>query len=196
VASFHGGAASVRGAKSAQAVGLAVKQAGICRVRKVEIVVMPRAKNYWLVKTEPDVYSIQDLAAEPNRTTCWDGVRNYQARNFMRDEMKLGDRVLVYHSSTDPAAVVGVAQIVRESYPDHTSWDKKNPHYDPQSTPENPRWFMVDIQLETIFADPLPLEKLRSIAALKDMELLRKGSRLSVQPVRKNEFDAILKLAK
>ncbi len=157
---------------------------------------MARAKKYWLVKTEPDVYSIQDLANEPDQTTCWDGVRNYQARNFMRDDMKPGDRVLVYHSNTDPNAVVGVAEVVRESYPDHTSWDKRSAHYDPQSTPENPRWFMVDIQLETVFDKPIPLDKLRSVAALKDMELLRKGSRLSVQPVRKNEFDAILKLAK
>jgi len=113
----------------------------------------------------------------------------------MRDQMKLGDRVLVYHSSTDEPAVVGIATIVRESYPDQTAWDKKDDHYDAASTPENPRWFMVDIRLEQTFKQPLPLAKLRGIAALKNMELLRKGSRLSVQPVRKSEFDAILKLA-
>jgi len=156
---------------------------------------MPRSTKYWLVKTEPESFSIQDLAAAPKQTTCWDGVRNYQARNFLRDEMKLGDRVLVYHSSTDPPAVVGTAKIVRESYPDPTAWDKKDHHYDPASTPDNPRWFMVDIQLDEIFEQPLPLERLRSVAALKEMELLRRGSRLSVQPVRKSEFEAILKLA-
>jgi predicted RNA-binding protein with PUA-like domain len=154
---------------------------------------MAREKKYWLLKTEPESFSIQDLAKSPDQTTCWDGVRNYQARNFLRDELKLGDRVLVYHSSTDPPSVVGTAVVVREAYPDHTAWDKKHHHYDAASSPENPRWFMVDIQLEKIFATPLPLEKLRGIAALKDMELLRRGSRLSVQPVRKVEFTAILK---
>ena len=114
----------------------------------------------------------------------------------MRDEMKLGDRVLVYHSSTDVPAIVGVATIARESYPDSTAWDKNDHHFDAASTKDNPRWFMVDIRLETIFKEPLPLTQLRTISALKDMELLRKGSRLSVQPVKKAEFDAILKLAK
>ena len=112
----------------------------------------------------------------------------------MRDEMKLGDRVLIYHSSTAEPAVVGTATVVRESYPDDTAWNKKDHHFDAASTPENPRWFMVDIRLEQIFQQPLPLAKLRGVAALKNMELLRKGSRLSVQPVRKSEFDAIVKL--
>jgi predicted RNA-binding protein with PUA-like domain len=156
---------------------------------------MAKTQKYWLVKTEPEAFSIQDLARSPQQTTCWDGVRNYQARNFMRDEMKLGDRVLVYHGSTDQPAVVGTAKIVRESYPDHTAWDKEYDHFDPASTPDNPRWFMVDIQLEQNFKAPLELEKLRGVAALKAMELLRKGSRLSVQPVRKAEFEAILRLA-
>lgn len=113
----------------------------------------------------------------------------------MRDEMKLGDKVLFYHSNADPPVIAGVATIVRESYPDHTSWDRENKHYDPKSTAQNPRWFMVDIKLEQIFDEPLPLDDLRSVAALKEMELLRKGSRLSVQPVRKAEFDTVLKLA-
>ena len=151
--------------------------------------------NYWLVKTEPDVFSIQDLARAPGKTTCWDGVRNYQARNLLRDQMKLGDRVLIYHSSTEPMAIVGIAQVVKEGYPDHTAWDKKSPHYDPDSTKDNPRWFMVDIQLKRIFDRPLPLSELRTVPALKQMELLRKGSRLSVQPVTKSEFEAIAKLA-
>ena len=152
--------------------------------------------NYWLVKTEPDVFSIQDLAKAPQRTTCWDGVRNYQARNILRDQMKLGDRVLVYHSSTEPMAIVGTATVVKEGYPDRTAWDKKSPHYDPDSTKASPRWFMVDIRLERIFDRPLTLAELRKNPALKEMELLRKGSRLSVQPVTKGEFDAILKVAR
>jgi predicted RNA-binding protein with PUA-like domain len=156
---------------------------------------MANPQKYWLLKTEPESFSIRDLAKAPNQTTCWDGVRNYQARNFLRDEMHLGDRVLVYHSSTDPPAVVGTAKIVRESYPDPTAWETRDHHFDPASKPDNPRWFMVDIQLEQIFKTPLPLEQLRGIPALKEMELLRRGSRLSVQPVRKGEFAAILKLA-
>jgi predicted RNA-binding protein with PUA-like domain len=157
---------------------------------------MAQSTKFWLLKTEPESFSIQDLAKSPKQTTCWDGVRNYQARNFLRDEMKLGNRVLVYHSSSDVPAIVGLATVVRESYPDHTAWDPNDSHYDPGSTREAPRWVMVDIKLERIFDQPLPLAMLRGIAALKEMELLRKGSRLSVQPVRKGEFDAILKLAK
>jgi predicted RNA-binding protein with PUA-like domain len=157
---------------------------------------MSKVQKFWLLKTEPESFSIQDLAKAPRQTTCWSGVRNYQARNFLRDEMHLGDRVLMYHSSTAIPAIVGTAKIVREAYPDSTAWDKSDDHYDAASTAENPRWFMVDIQLDQIFKEPLPLEKLRSVSALKEMELLRKGSRLSVQPVRKAEFEAILKMAK
>jgi predicted RNA-binding protein with PUA-like domain len=156
---------------------------------------MAKATQYWLLKTEPGSYSIQDLAKETKQTTHWDGVRNYQARNYMRDQMKLGDKVLVYHSNANPPAVAGTATIVRESYPDHTSWDPNDKHYDEKSTAQSPRWFMVDIRLEQIFDEPIPLDDLRTVSALKEMELLRKGSRLSVQPVRKKEFDAILKLA-
>mgnify|MGYP001409765039 CR=1 FL=1 len=152
--------------------------------------------KYWLMKTEPSAYSIDDLETEPNKTTCWDGVRNYQARNFMRDDMRINDRVLVYHSNADPPAVVGVADIVRESYPDHTAWDESDKHFDPKSTATNPRWFMVDIRHVETFGTSIGLNQLREVAALKEMELLRKGSRLSVQPVRKKEFDAIVKLAK
>jgi predicted RNA-binding protein with PUA-like domain len=148
----------------------------------------------WLLKTEPTSFSIQDLAASPAQTTGWSGVRNYQARNFMRDEMRKGDRVLVYHSNANPSAVVGTAIVVRESHPDPTAFDSEDVHFDPKSDPQNPTWFMVDIRLERIFAEPIPLEALRSVAALKGMELLRKGSRLSVQPVGKLEFDTILRL--
>jgi predicted RNA-binding protein with PUA-like domain len=155
---------------------------------------MAQMAKFWLVKTEPESFSIHDLAAAPGQTTCWDGVRNYQARNYMR-EMRLGERVLVYHSSVDPPSVVGTARVARESYPDPTAWDKRDPHFDPQSTADNPRWFMVDLKLEQVFKRQLPLDELRGLAALNEMELLRKGSRLSVQPVRKSEFEAILKLA-
>ena len=165
-------------------------------VERKDPIAMTRAPKYWLMKTEPSAYSIQDLSQEPDQTTCWDGVRNYQARNFMRDQMQLEDRVLLYHSNAKPPAVVGTAVIVREAYPDHTAWDPKDKHYDPKSSPENPRWMMVDIQLEAVFDRPLPLEELRGVRALSKMELLRKGSRLSVQPVRKTEYDAIQKLSR
>lgn len=151
--------------------------------------------KYWLLKTEPEDFSIADLSNAPDQTTFWHGVRNYQARNYMRDEMRIGDRVLLYHSNADPSAVVGVAEVVREAYPDPTSWDKKSHYYDPKSSPENPRWVMVDIQWRETFAQPLALESLRHVAALAKMELLRKGSRLSVQPVSAAEFQTILKLA-
>lgn len=150
--------------------------------------------KYWLMKTEPGSYSIEDLAAEPKQTTYWDGVRNYQARNLLRDEIKKGDLVLVYHSNANPPAVAGVATVVKEGYPDHTAWDASDKHYDPKSSPENPRWYMVDIKLKYIFAREVPLPELREVAALKDMTLLQKGSRLSVQPVKKKEFDRIVKM--
>jgi predicted RNA-binding protein with PUA-like domain len=156
---------------------------------------MPRAAKYWLLKTEPESFSIQDLAKRPKQTTCWDGVRNYQARNFMRDEMQIDDLVLFYHSNADPPAIVGTAVVASAAYPDHTAWDPKDHHYDPKASPENPIWQMVDIRLGEIFPQPLSLTMLRDVPALKEMELLRKGSRLSVQPVRKSEFDCILKLA-
>ena len=147
------------------------------------------------MKTEPDVYSIDDLANEKNKTTCWDGVRNYQARNFMRDDMKLGDQVFVYHSNAKPPGIVGIATIAKESYVDHTAFDKNDKHYDPKSKEENPRWFMVDIKLERKFKELISLDFLRTVASLEGMELLRKGSRLSVQPVTKKQFNAIVKIA-
>jgi predicted RNA-binding protein with PUA-like domain len=156
---------------------------------------MARAKHFWLLKTEPESFSIDDLAKAPNQTTCWDGVRNYQARNFLRDDLKLGDGVLFYHSNGDPPAIMGTAEVVRESYPDPTAWDKNDSHFDPKSKPESPTWFMVDIQLEKIFEKPLSLDSLREVKGLQKMELLRRGSRLSVQPVTKQEFEAVLKLA-
>jgi predicted RNA-binding protein with PUA-like domain len=150
--------------------------------------------RYWLMKSEPEAFSIDDLAESPKKTTCWDGVRNYQARNFMR-EMEVGDQIFFYHSSVDPPCIVGIVEVVKKAYPDHTALDPKDKHYDPKSTPENPIWEMVDIRLVKKFSQPLTLEELRHMAGLEKMELLRKGSRLSVQPVRPDEWKIINKLA-
>jgi predicted RNA-binding protein with PUA-like domain len=150
--------------------------------------------NYWLLKSEPGAFSIDDLAAEKNKTTCWDGVRNYQARNFMRDDMKIGDKVLFYHSNAKPPGVVGTAKIVKESYPDFTAFAAKNKHFDPKSKQDSPTWFMVDIKLDKKFKRLIPLDELKSNKALGGMVLLQKGSRLSVQPVSKKHFDLIVKL--
>lgn len=155
---------------------------------------MAHAKQYWLMKCEPDVYSIDDLAKDKNKTTCWDGVRNYQARNLMRDKMKKGDLVLYYHSNANPPGVAGVAKIVRESYPDHTQFDKKSKYFDPKATKAEPRWFMVDIQWVKKFPTFLSLEGLKEVKALDGMVLLQKGSRLSVQPVTKKQYETIDKM--
>ncbi len=151
--------------------------------------------KYWLVKTEPSSFSIEMWAKIRNKKTCWDGVRNYQARNFIRDEMTVGDPVFVYHSNAKPPAIVGLAEVVSQAYPDHTAWDSQHEHFDPKTKKDAPQWFMVDLKLLQVFAAPLPLPNLKEMSALKKMELLRKGSRLSVQPVRKSEYTAILKLA-
>ncbi len=151
-------------------------------------------RHYWLVKSEPNAFSFDDLTASPKKTTGWDGVRNYQARNFMRDGMKKGDLVLFYHSNADPTAVVGVARVVRQAYPDHTAFDRKDPHYDPKSKPDAPTWLMVDLQAVERFTHPVTLAELRGVKALERMALLQKGSRLSVQPVTADEFAAVRKL--
>lgn len=151
--------------------------------------------SHWLMKSEPTTYSIQDLAKEADQTTCWEGVRNYQARNLLRDEVHEGDRVLFYHSACKEPAVVGTAVVVRGGYPDHYAWDRRSNYFDAKSDPENPRWYMVDVKLEQVFDQPVTLAVLRQRAGLREMGLLRKGNRLSVQPVRKKEFDTILKMA-
>ncbi len=151
--------------------------------------------RYWLMKTEPSEFSLADLKRAPRQTAPWDGVRNYQARNHMRDGMRLGDRVLFYHSSTDPLAVVGTARIVREAYPDESAWDPKSAYHDPRSTPENPVWLRVDIQFEAELPCPVSLTEMRKLPELKDMLLLRKGMRLSIQPVTPAEFEAVLRHA-
>ena len=150
--------------------------------------------KYWLMKSEPEAFSIDDLAKAPKKTTCWDGVRNYQARNFMR-EMEVGDQVFFYHSSVEPACVVGVAEVVKKAYPDHTALDPKDKHYDPKATPANPIWEMVDIKFVRKLDGPLTLEDLRGVKGLEKMELLRRGSRLSVQPVTAAEWKVVNNLA-
>lgn len=150
---------------------------------------------YWLFKSEPDSFSFADLMALPGRTTGWDGVRNFQARNFLRDSIKRGDGVLFYHSSADPPAIAGIAEVVEEGHPDPTAFDPNDHHYDPKSDPDDPTWFQVSIRGAKAIEPPLGLPELREVKALAEMELLRKGSRLSVQPVRAKEWNAILKLA-
>jgi len=117
--------------------------------------------KYWLMKSEPEVFSIDELAKSKNQTTFWDGVRNYQARNFMRDEMKIGDKVIFYHSNTEPPAAVGICEVVKEAYPDFTAFDPKSKYYDPKSKKENPTWFMVDIKLVKKFDRPVSLEEIK-----------------------------------
>ena len=153
---------------------------------------MPR--KYWLLKTEPSVFSFDDLLRSPRETTGWDGVRNYQARNYLRDEMKKGDGVLIYHSSADPTAVAGIAEVVREGHPDPTQFERGHAHYDPDSRPDDPRWFQVEVRAVEKLPHPVTLERIRRTPQLAQMGLLRKGNRLSVQPVSEAEFRAIVKL--
>jgi predicted RNA-binding protein with PUA-like domain len=149
--------------------------------------------RYWLMKSEPSVFSIDDLARAPRQTTLWDGVRNYQARNLLR-EAAVGDGVIFYHSSADPPAAAGTARISRSAYPDATQFDAKDDHYDPDSKRDNPRWFVVDVRFEQKFPRAVPLAELRANPALANMVLLRKGSRLSVQPVTAAEWEVVCKM--
>ncbi len=151
-------------------------------------------KKYWLVKSEPNNFSIDDLRKSKNQTTCWDGVRNYQARNYLRDEMKKGELVLFYHSSSDLLAVVGICEVVNEGYPDHTQFDSDNDHYDPKADPKNPAWFMVDVKFVKEFSTPVTLEEIKLNPKLINMKLIARGNRLSVMPVTKEEFDEIEKM--
>jgi len=150
-------------------------------------------KRYWLVKSEPNAYSIDNLVMD--KKTHWDGVRNYQARNIMRDDMKKGDLVLFYHSNAEPNAVVGICEIVREGYPDFTAFDSENKYFDPKSNSENPTWIMVDIKLVKKFKRPVTLKEIKENSKLQTMRLVQRGNRLSVMPIEKKEFDLILKLS-
>ena len=147
------------------------------------------APRYWLFKSEPGSYSFDDLVRDG--VAEWDGARNYQVRNFLRDEIREGDGVLFYHSSSDPRAVVGTATVVRNGYPDHTAWDPASDHPDPKSTPDNPTWYMVDIRAVERFSTPVTLEGMREVPQLADMMLLRRGVRLSILPVTPEEWEAI-----
>ena len=151
-------------------------------------------KKYWLFKSEPTEYSFADLLAEPDQTAEWDGVRNYQVRNMMRDDMRVGDEVLFYHSSTNPTAVIGTARIVKEAYADHTAWTPGDKHFDPRSTPDNPVWLMVDIEAQDPLARPVTLQEIKAHPNLQNMMVARKGTRLSIQPVTEQEWNEVLRL--
>jgi predicted RNA-binding protein with PUA-like domain len=152
--------------------------------------------KHWLFKSEPDEFSIDDLASQPRKTDHWDGVRNYQARNFMRDEMRVGDLAFFYHSNCKEPGIVGTVRISREAYPDHTAFDPQDKHFDPKSDPDNPRWFMVDVRFEQKFDRVISLRELKTYAALrlKGFPLVRRGNRLSVMPVDKSHWKFILSL--
>jgi len=154
------------------------------------------ARAYWLMKSEPEAFSIHDLESAVDQITPWDGVRNYQARNYMRDQMKVGDRVLYYHSNADPSGVAGLAEVASQPYPDPTAFDPSSPYYDPKSTASSPTWILVDVRWVATFPQLIPLSVLKEQSQLTGMELLRRGSRLSVQPVSKAHYDWIVKLSK
>lgn len=158
---------------------------------------MTKKKNrrYWLMKSEPLAFSLEDLKNAKNQTTSWDGVRNYQARNLMRDEIKAGDGVLFYHSNIPSPAIVGIAEVVREGHPDNTAMDPKSDHYDPRASRDNPVWYMVDIRYKAGLPAPLTRNDLREHPVLSQMDVLKKGNRLSVQPVTKQQWQAIMELA-
>lgn len=153
------------------------------------------SKKFWLMKTEPDVFSFDDLVNRPQQTEPWDGIRNYQARNFMRDEFALGQKVLIYHSNAKPPGIAGVAEVVREAYPDPTALDPKSKYYDPKSKEQGKsRWCMVDVRATHRMRRFLALDELREIAGLNDMQLLKKGQRLSIQPVSDKHWELIWQL--
>lgn len=151
-------------------------------------------KHYWLMKSEPEEFSIEDLQKRPKKTEPWDGVRNYQARNMMRDDMKLGDQAFFYHSNCDEPGIVGIVEIVKEGYPDVTAFDPKDKHYDPKSDPDNPRWYRVDVKFVRQFKRTITLKELKERQDLGDFALTRRGNRLSVMPVTEAQWKRILKM--
>jgi predicted RNA-binding protein with PUA-like domain len=150
--------------------------------------------QYWLMKSEPDAFGIDDLFQRPQQTEPWDGVRNYQARNMLRDEMKTGDQVFFYHSNCDEPGIVGIAQIVREGYPDHTAFDPDNKHFDPKSNPDKPSWYMVDVNFVRKLSRTISLRELKLKPELAELALLRRGNRLSIMPVSAEQWQFILGL--
>lgn len=150
--------------------------------------------NYWLMKSEPDTFGIDDLCNKPGQTEHWDGVRNYQARNMMRDAMKLGDLVFFYHSNCDVPGIVGIMEVAREGYPDFSAFDPDDPHFDPKSDPVNPRWIMVDVKHVRKLSRIISLKELKLHPELADLALVRRGNRLSIMPVSERQWDFILGL--
>jgi predicted RNA-binding protein with PUA-like domain len=150
---------------------------------------------FWLFKSEPDCFSFADLMAAPDRSTGWDGVRNFQARNFLRDQVAVGDGILFYHSNAAPPGIAGIAEVVKAGHPDPTAFDPEAEHFDPKSDPASPTWYQVSIRAVRAIDPPLGLPRLRDEPALEGLELLRKGSRLSVQPVSEAHWRVILTLA-
>nr|VFJ51003.1 MAG: Predicted RNA-binding protein, contains PUA-like domain [Candidatus Kentron sp. FW] len=150
--------------------------------------------QYWLMKSEPGEFSIEDLAQRPGQREPWDGVRNYQARNMLRDRMKMEDLAFFYHSNCAEPGIVGIMRIIREGYPDATAFDPEDKHFDPKSDPQNPRWYRVDVELVRIFPGTLSLRELKRYPELADMPLVQRGNRLSVMPVSANQWDFILSL--
>eukprot|EP00484_Ammonia_sp_Unknown_P018313 CAMPEP_0197035678 /NCGR_PEP_ID=MMETSP1384-20130603/13410_1 /TAXON_ID=29189 /ORGANISM="Ammonia sp." /LENGTH=217 /DNA_ID=CAMNT_0042465769 /DNA_START=23 /DNA_END=676 /DNA_ORIENTATION=+ len=153
-------------------------------------------KKYWLMKSEPDAFSIDDLMAKAPASEHWDGIRNYQVRNMIRDEIKCGDEALFYHSNCKPPGIVGTMLVTKHAYPDFTAFDKKEKYYDPKSDQENPRWLMFDVQFQTKFKRMLSLPELKEAKGLQNMRVLQKGNRLSITPVTKQEYELICQLAK
>ncbi len=145
-------------------------------------------RRYWLFKSEPDCFSIDHLKSSPAQTAPWDGVRNFQARNLLRDDVQLNDRVLFYNSSTKPLGIAGTCVVVRAAYPDHTAWDPKSDHFDPRASKVNPIWYMVDVKFESKLNEILPLQVLKETPGLENMVLCSRGSRLSIQPVTPDEW--------
>ncbi|MDF2867895.1 MAG: hypothetical protein K0S11_1365, partial [Gammaproteobacteria bacterium] len=154
-----------------------------------------REMNYWLMKSEPESFSIDDLAARPRQTEPWDGVRNYQARNMLRDQMKKGDLAFFYHSNCNPPGIVGIVEIVKEGYPDFSAFEANSKYYDPASKPDNPRWFMVDVKFKQKFNRLISLDELKQQPELPEMQLLKKGNRLSILPITTEQWGLIVNLA-
>lgn len=148
--------------------------------------------NYWLMKSEPDVFGIEHLRERPDQTEPWDGVRNYQARNMLRDQMQVGDLAFFYHSNCRPPGIVGIMEIVRAGYPDPTQFDPNSDYYDPKSDPDNPRWFLVDVKFKRQFKRMITLDELKAQPELAELAVVRKGNRLSICPVGKSEWDFIV----
>lgn len=151
--------------------------------------------GYWLFKTEPDAFGIDDLRARPEQTEPWDGVRNYQARNFLRDQVALGDKVFIYHSSCKEVGIAGVAEVVRAGYPDESQFNPEAKYFDPKSSPDNPRWFRVDVKFEKKFAKVLPLKAIKANPDIQEIGLVKKGHRLSIMPVEPAEWDILITMA-